>query len=81
MIADLLQSSSLAAFLRCSEAKTVSRTCKHIHLEPVLAKRVTPAAREAEFYQDIRDQAEERREREGEFSTYSEYSFSIHRLW
>ena len=81
MIADLLQSSGLAAFLRCGEAKTVRRTCKQIHQEPLLAKRVTPAAREAEFYQDIRDQAKERRERGEELLTYSEYSLGIHRLW
>ena len=39
MIADLLQYSDLAAFLRCDEANTVRHTCKQIQQDPLLAKR------------------------------------------
>ena len=56
MIVDLLQYSDLAAFLRGDEANTVRHTCKRNQQDPLLAKRVTPAAREAEFYQDNRDE-------------------------
>ena len=76
MIVDLLQSSDLAAFLCCGEANTIRRTCKRLHQEPLLAKWVTPPAREAEFCQDIRDRAEKRRKSGDDFLEYSEYSLA-----
>jgi hypothetical protein len=78
----LEQFSLCAEFLRCRDVKQLVRTCKDVDDIQVLSMKTTMAAAQKELFQDIRDEAAEkraRRERGDVSSVYSYYSlgFSI----
>ena len=74
MFSDLLWSNpALAQFLKCHSCSACRDTCKQIYDNPHLKAKTNKAALEAERNQEIRDRAQEKRDR-GE---YSESSYSL----
>ena len=79
----LEQFSLCAEFLRCRDVKQLVRTCKDVDDIQVLSMKTTMAAAQKELFQDIRDEAAEKRARhargDDSSSVYSFYSlgFSI----
>ena len=76
----LVQFGLCAEFLRCSDVKQLVRTCKDVDDIQVLSMKTTMAAAQKELFQDIRDEAAEKRARHerGDVSpAYSYYSFGF----
>ena len=78
----LEQFSLCAEFLRCRDVKQLVRTCKDVDDIQVLSMKTTMAAAQKELFQDIRDEAAEKRARHerGDVSpaySYSSFGFSI----
>jgi hypothetical protein len=76
----LEQFSLCAEFLRCRDVKQLVRTCKDVDDIQVLSMKTTMAAAQKELFQDIRDEAAEKRARHerGDVSpAYSYYSFGF----
>ena len=76
----LEQFSLCAEFLRCRDVKQLVRTCKDVDDIQVLSMKTTMASAQKELFQDIRDEAAEKRARHerGDVSpAYSYYSFGF----